>query len=84
MQKITKGIEIGGLRYGWLKKKLFRLPYSRNNRYYYLKEITPKNYNGKIYYILNRQIKSISVLKTLTKDVYWELDIPKKSEDCPF
>lgn len=71
------------VRHGWKDKKLYRLPFDRNNRTFRLKEIPKYCFKSTIVYNVQRTKLTINRLKTLTVKVNWEVDIIK-DDDCPF
>ena len=76
------GFEIGGKKYGWHEKKLWRLPYSENGRFYELNELKSQNNNGTHGYVINNKFLSLKAIKELTTNVDEEITIISK--DCPF
>jgi hypothetical protein len=82
--KFVKGFEVQGVKYGWKKGKLYRLPYMNGVRYYPLKEVECMSFsNGTIYYLIRRTRFSTGKLLSLTKDVDWEIDQQSEHEDLP-
>jgi hypothetical protein len=82
--KFVKGFEIEGVKYGWKKGKLYRLPYANGNRFYPLKEVEIMTFpNGSIFYLIRRSRFSTGKLLALTKDVNWEVDHHSTHEDLP-
>jgi hypothetical protein len=79
--KFQYGFTYKNVRYGWLKKELYRLPFENMKRTYGLKKITPIR-SGKVYN-LQRIQKTIAHLKLMTKKVDWEVKIIE-NKDIPF
>jgi hypothetical protein len=75
---IYKGIE-----YAWKDKKLFKLPYTKKNRSYSLKEIPFYCFKATIVYNIQKTKLTINKLKLLTSEVNWTLDV-NVINDCPF
>lgn len=75
------GFTFMGVRYGWSKKQLYRLPFERGKRTYGLKKINP--IRGAKVYNLQRTQKTIAHVKLMTKEVNWNVDIVT-DPDCPF
>jgi hypothetical protein len=77
------GFEYKSIRYVWKDKKLFRLPYTKNNRSYNLKEISFYCFKATIVYNIQKTKLTINKLKFLTSEVNWTLDANVIIE-CPF
>ena len=77
------GFEYKGTRYAWKDKKLFRLPYIKNNRSYSFKEIPFYCFKSTIVYNIQRTKLTINRLKLLTEPVNWTHDY-LIDNDCPF
>ena len=77
------GFEYLGVRYGWNKKQLYRLPFISNNRSFDLKEIKPILIGSTTVYNIQRNKLTINKLKQRTESVDWYVKI-LKLEDCPF
>lgn len=69
--------------YGWKNKKLFRLPYTKNNRSYSLKEIPFYCFKTTLVCNIQKQKLTMNRLKSLTKEV--NINVTEIiSSDCPF
>jgi len=77
------GFEYKGVRYAWKDKKLFRLPYIKNNRSYGFKEIPFYCFKSTIVYNIQRTKLTINRLKELTEKIKWTHDFII-DDDCPF
>ena len=77
------GFEYKNIRYVWKDKKLFKLPYIKNNRSYVLKEIPMYCFKSTIVYNIQNDKVTINKLQLLTKKVDWTADVIIDS-DCPF
>lgn len=55
--------------YGWKNKKLFKLPYVKNNRSYQLKEIPLNCFKSILVVNIQRQKLTINKLKQLTYEI---------------
>jgi hypothetical protein len=77
------GFEYMGVRYGWNKKQLYRLPFIRNKRSFNLLLVKPFVIGSTTVYNIQRTKVTINRLKKLTKDVSWELELVSVV-DCPF
>ena len=75
------GFLFKGVRYGWSKKQLYRLPFESEKRTYGLKKINPIR-QGKVYNLRKIQ-KTIAHLELMTIEVNYDVDIVT-SLDCPF
>lgn len=83
--KFVKGFEVEGVKYGWKKGKLYRLPYLKNNKCFYpMREVEIGNYkNGTLFYLIRRERFSTGKLLSITKDVDWEIEVQEQHEDLP-
>ena len=72
-----------GVRYGWNKKQLYRLPFSRNLRNYDLKLIKPILIGSTTCYNLQRNKVTINRIEKLTTKVDWNIEFLDVA-DCPF
>jgi hypothetical protein len=82
--KFVKGFEIDGVRFGWKKGKLYRLPYKNGVRYYPMKEVECASLKrGSLFYLIRRERFTTSKLLSITKDVDWEIDHHAEHEDLP-
>lgn len=72
-----------GVRHGWYKKKLFRLPFERNKRTFGLKEIPFYCFKATIVYNVQRTKLTINRLKFLTEKVDWNVEVFLEDE-IPF
>lgn len=82
--KFVKGFEVQGVKYGWKKGKLYRLPYLNGVRFYPLKEVESMSFsNGSLYYLIRRTRFSTGKLLAITQDVDWEIDHQAEHEDLP-
>jgi hypothetical protein len=82
MDKIefTKGFVCNGFKYGWFKSKLFRLPTTKNDREYSLREVPKININENIIgYRIQREKKSIAQVENMSKKVSYKI----KASLCP-
>ncbi len=70
-----------GVKYGWFKKDLYRLPFTKGKRSYGLKKIHPVRL-GKVYN-LQRGQKTIAQMQLMTIPVDWKVII-HSGKDCPF
>lgn len=77
------GFEYKNVRYVWKDKKLFRLPYIKNNRSYSFLEIPAYCPKTTIVYNIQKDKLTQNRLKSLTKKVNWTMEIIEDS-DCPF
>jgi hypothetical protein len=69
--------------YGFKDKKLYRLPYNRNFRFYSLKEIKPHLVQGLVCYNCARTKLTINRLKQLTQPIDVQVTI-YKNNNLPF
>jgi|JI10StandDraft_1071094.scaffolds.fasta_scaffold1429256_2 hypothetical protein len=73
IQKITTLYKYGfiykGVTYGWKDKKLFKLPYIKNNRSYQLKEIPLNCFKSTLVANIQREKLTINKLKKLTFEI---------------
>ena len=78
------GFDYKGIPYGWLKGKLYRLPYnSKDKRSYPLKELESILIGNKVGYRVGRDKKTIEQLEVLTNRINFEYNKIVDS-DCPF
>lgn len=78
------GFEYKGVRYGWHKKNLYRLPFvSSNNKNYDLKVIYPFVIGSTLCYNIQRDKLTINRLKGMTVATNWEHELIIE-DDCPF
>lgn len=77
------GFEYKEVRYVWKDKKLFRLPYCKNNKTYGFIEVPKYCFKTTIVYNIQRTKLTINKLKLLTKKVNWEHEFIQDS-DLPF
>ena len=83
--KYKYGFEYKGFSFGWSKKKLFRLPTTKNLRSYPLKELSKISIGKKEGYRLMRDRKTIDQIMELTETInYTHVVSGKGSDDCPF
>lgn len=87
MKEITTLYKYGfiykGVTYGWKNKKLYRLPYTKNNRNYALKEIKFYCFRSTLVANIQRAKLTINRIKTMTT----EINITQKEfvvSDTPF
>jgi hypothetical protein len=77
------GFEYLGVRYGWNKKQLYRLPFTRNKRTFELLNVKPFVIGSTTVYNVQRTKLTMNKLKQRTKEVGWSIkEFDKK--DCPF
>jgi len=77
------GFEYNGTPYGWYKKKLYRLPYTKNRRSYSLKEIPMYCFSSTFVFNISRRKMTINKLKQLTKEINITVSTFGENE-CPF
>jgi hypothetical protein len=77
------GFEFNKVRYAWKEKRLFRLPYVKENRSYGFLEIPEYCFKSTTVYNIQKTKKTINKLKKMTKEVDWNYSFID-SEDCPF
>lgn len=77
------GFEHKEVRYVWKSKKLFRLPYIKNNRSYSFKEIPIYCFKTTLVANIQKNKLTLNRMKTLTKKVDWTTEIIS-DDDCPF
>lgn len=68
------GLEYKGVLYGWKDKKLYRLPYTKDNRSYSLKEVPFYCFKSTLVANLQRDKVTINKLKFLTKEINIEIN----------
>lgn len=78
------GFEYKDVRYGFSKKKLYRLPYEKDGRHYGLMVMPQINVGNKKGYRIQRDKLSINRIKNITIAVSWEVEQVFKHKDCPF
>ncbi len=87
MIEVTTLYELGfyfkDVPYGWKNKKLFRLPYQKNNRNYSLKEIPFYCFKTTLVANIQREKLTKNRLKSLTKNINI-LITTYEASDCPF
>ena len=87
MKKITTLYKYGfyykDVLYAWKNKKLYKLPYIKNNRSYSLKEIPSYVFKTTVIFNIQRDKLSIKKLKERTVEVNIYLDTFVENE-CPF
>jgi hypothetical protein len=71
------------VQYGWNNKKLYRLPYMKNNKSYGFKEIPFYCFKTTIIYNVQRTKLTINRLKIITTPIDVKIEIIESS-DCPF
>ena len=81
--KYKYGIDFEGMKYGWDKGILFRLPQTIGKNYYPLKKLTLIKVGCQMGYLLNRKRKSLPQLKSMTIYINFELQIIE-DENLPF
>ncbi len=79
----TYGFEYKEVRYVWKDKKLFRLPYVKNNRSYSFKEIPIYCFKTTLVANIQKTKLTLNRMKTLTKKIDCSIDIMYHS-DLPF
>lgn len=77
------GFEYYGVRYGWNKKQLYRLPFSRNKRTFGLLQVNPLLIGSTVVYNIQRNKFTINKLKQRTTQVDWTAE-QVQEQDCPF
>ena len=79
------GFEYKGFNFGWLNKKLYRLPSTKNLRSYPLKELNEIKINKSKGYRVVRDRKTIKQLMEMTEIINFKYTINgKNNNDCPF
>ena len=73
------GFKEGDFLYGWKEKHPYRLPQQINKRFYGLKKVGKYK---ELFYI-NRKLKSIAQLKSMTIEINVDVEIIE-DEDVPF
>lgn len=81
--KYNYGFEYKNVRYVWKDKKLFRLPYTKDNRSYSFKEIPIYCFKTTLVANIQKTKLTINRLKQLTIKVDWQIEIFENS-DLPF
>lgn len=72
-----------GVTYGWLNKKLYKLPYLKNKRSYQLKEIPLNVFKSTIVANIQRNKLTLNKLKFLTTEINYKL-LTVEESDIPF
>ena len=84
MNKVFKfGFSFNGMRFGWCKRELYRLPQTYNNRFYCLKKLNEITIGNKIGYRVNRKKLTINQLEAITLSIE-PIIINSNNEDLPF
>lgn len=87
MKEITTlykfGFKLDDVYFGWKNKKLYKLPYIKNNRSYQLKEIPFYCFKSTLVCNLFRRKYTINKLKQLTTEINIKVNHFEESE-CPF
>ena len=81
--EFKQGFIYKGVRHGWKKGKLYRLPFERNKRTFGLKEIDMKVYKSTAIYTVQRDKRTYNKLKEKTVFVDWSVDVFVEDE-IPF
>lgn len=81
--EFSYGFEYLGVKYGWYKKDLYRLPFESKLRYYGLKLIKPIYIGSTMCYNLQRKKITLKRIKLLTEKVNYNVEIVKDN-DVPF
>lgn len=83
--KFNYGIIYKGIKYGWYKKELYRLPYTNSVKYWYaLKKLTLILIGTKLGYRLSGDKLTLDKLEELTHEINYTHDDLSDIEDCPF
>lgn len=69
----TEGFEHKGAKFGWHKKKLYRLPLDAGRNYYSMMEIPAKEFNGVLCYRCRGDRLTINKAREMTVKVLWEI-----------
>ena len=77
------GFIYNDVKYGWYKKELYRLPFTRLKRSHGILKIEQRIMNVTPYYIVQRNKLTLKRVEGLTTKVDWKVDVIK-SKDCPF
>ena len=77
------GFTYKNVQYGWNNKKLYRLPYCKDNRNYSLKEIPFYCFKSTIVYNIQKTKLTINRLKGLTCKIDVSIDVCV-ADQCPF
>lgn len=77
------GLIYMGVQYGWYKKQLYRLPFTRNKRSYNLKLINPIVIGSTTCYNLQRNKITIKRIEDLTTKIDWFVETVTENY-CPF
>ncbi len=78
-----KGFEFNGVKYGWNKKNLYRLPVQIGKRFYAIKKMKQQLIGTTWVWNVYKHTMTKNQLKQLTKDVNWKVK-ENISPDCPF
>jgi len=82
--KFTYGFEFEGISYGWLKKELYRFPYTnKKNMAFGFKKMNQIIIGNKVGYRLSSKKRTIEQLESITNNVDYTY-IKVTSKDCPF
>jgi len=73
--EFKQGFIYKGVRHGWKKGKLYRLPFERNKRTFGLKEIDMKVYKSTPIYTVQRDKLTFLKLKGRTESISWKVDV---------
>lgn len=66
------GFEIESRKYGWFRRKLYRLPYSKNGTDYAMRQIMPGRIGKTTVYSIAGRKRTIGNLKAITVPVKWK------------
>jgi hypothetical protein len=78
------GFEYKGAKYGFKKKKLYRLPYFKEGRNYGFLEIPQTKIGKTKVYRIQRDKLTLNRIQNITTKVNWEIDRVEKNKHCPF
>ena len=78
-----QGFIYKGVRHAWKNKKLYRLPFERNNRTFGLKEIPMRVFKSTPVYNVQRDKRTYNKLKERTVSVDWKIEVFMEDE-IPF
>lgn len=86
VKKFKYGFDYGGIRYGWNKKKLFRLPtFTESKKSLPLKELNLIDVGNKKGYRVSGDRKTIDQLMEITERIDYTYEVSGNgSDDCPF
>lgn len=68
------GFELNGIKYGWHRRHIYRLPYHDGKRFFSLREIKPFRTGTAVCYNIKKVKYTMGRLKTLTTKVQWEVN----------